>query len=66
MNDSPIHIRLKQDRFVSELQQAMLSILVSADIIKRKQLAVCGLKNLTHSQYNILYDPLIIDSSQVT
>jgi DNA-binding MarR family transcriptional regulator len=35
MNDSPIHIRLKQDRFVSELQQAMLSILVSADIIKR-------------------------------
>ena len=54
MNDSPIHIRLKQDRFVSELQQAMLSILVSADIIKRKQLAVCGLKNLTHSQYNIL------------
>ena len=54
MIDSPIHIRLKQDRFESEVQQAMLSILVAADIIKRKQLAVCGLKNLTHSQYNIL------------
>lgn len=54
MIDSPIHIRLKQEYFESEVQQAMLSILVSADFIKRKQLAVCGLKNLTHSQYNIL------------
>lgn len=54
MIESPIHIRLKQDHFESEVQQAMLSILVSADFIKRKQLAVCGLKNLTHSQYNIL------------
>ena len=54
MIDSPIHIRLQQEHFESEVQQAMLSILVSADFIKRKQLAVCGLKNLTHSQYNIL------------
>jgi len=54
MIDSPIHIRLKQAHFESEVQQAMLSILVSADFIKRKQLAVCGLKSLTHSQYNIL------------
>lgn len=54
MIDSPIHIRLQQEHFESEVQQAMLSILVSADFIKRKQLAVCGLKSLTHSQYNIL------------
>lgn len=54
MNDSPIHIRLKQDRFESEVQQAMLSILVAADIIKRKQMDVCASKKLTHSQYNIL------------
>ena len=54
MNDSPIHIRLKQDRFESEVQQAMLSILVAADIIKRKQMDVCASKRLTHSQYNIL------------
>ena len=54
MIDSPIHIRLQPEHFESEVQQAILSILVSADFIKRKQLAVCGLKNLTHSQYNIL------------
>jgi DNA-binding MarR family transcriptional regulator len=54
MNDSPIHKRLKQSHFESELQQAMLSLLVAADIIKRKQLAVCSTKELTHSQYNIL------------
>ncbi|MFM6955907.1 MAG: MarR family winged helix-turn-helix transcriptional regulator [Ignavibacteria bacterium] len=54
MNDSPLHIRLKQERFESPVHQAMLSILVSADIIKRNQLAVCFDKELTHSQYNIL------------
>jgi DNA-binding MarR family transcriptional regulator len=32
----------------------MLSLLVAADIIKRKQLSVCTTRELTHSQYNIL------------
>lgn len=54
MKQSPIHIRLKQKQFESEVQQAMLSMLVAADVIKRKQLAVCASKDLTHSQYNIL------------
>ena len=54
MKDSPIHIRLKQERFENEVQQAMLSLIVSADIIKKKQLEVCSSKKLTHSQYNIL------------
>ena len=54
MEDSPLHIRLKQKRFESEIQQAILSILVAADIIKRRQLTVCVSKRLTHSQYNIL------------
>ena len=54
MKDSPIHIRLKQNQFESDVQQAMLSLIVAADIIKRKQLIVCSSKSLTHSQYNIL------------
>lgn len=54
MKESPIHIRLKQERFENEVQQAMLSLIVSADIIKKKQLEVCSSKKLTHSQYNIL------------
>ncbi len=54
MKDSPIHIRLKQNQFESDVQQAMLSLIVAADIIKRKQLKVCSSKQLTHSQYNIL------------
>ena len=54
MEVSPLHSRLKQKRFESEIQQAMLSILVAADIIKRKQLSVCVSRDLTHSQYNIL------------
>ena len=54
MKDSPIHIRLKQNQFESDVQQAMLSLIVAADIIKRKQLIVCSSKCLTHSQYNIL------------
>lgn len=54
MKQSPIHIRLKQKQFETAVQQAMLSVLVAADIIKRKQLAVCASKELTHSQYNIL------------
>lgn len=54
MKESPLHIRLKQKKFESEIQQAMLSIVVAADIIKRKQFKVCESKKLTHSQYNIL------------
>lgn len=54
MKQSPIHNRLKQKQFQTATQQAMLSMLVAADIIKRKQSEVCASKNLTHSQYNIL------------
>jgi DNA-binding MarR family transcriptional regulator len=54
MKVSPIHIRLKQEHFESEVQQAMLSLIVAADIVKKKQLEVCSSKSLTHSQYNIL------------
>lgn len=54
MIESAIQIRLKQPRFESDVQQAMLSILVAADIIKRKQSLVCEGKGITHSQYNIL------------
>lgn len=54
MIESPIHIRLKQQHFESDQQQAMLSLLVAAEIIKKKQIEVCSTKNITHSQYNIL------------
>ncbi|GMV53017.1 MAG: MarR family transcriptional regulator [Chlorobi bacterium] len=46
--------RLKQKGFDSEHQEALLSLLVAADVLNRKLQQICEQYSITHPQYNVL------------
>lgn len=46
--------RLKQDKFTSGYQEAILSVLVCADRLTRSMDATCEVHGITSAQYNVL------------
>jgi DNA-binding MarR family transcriptional regulator len=54
MNTRPLHKRLKQTRFEGPVQEALLSVIVAADVLRRRQAGLFEQFNITHNQYNIL------------
>ena len=46
--------RLKQDKFTSGYQEAILSVLVCADKLTRSMDATCEVHDITLAQYNVL------------
>ncbi|MBC8124402.1 MAG: MarR family transcriptional regulator [Candidatus Kapabacteria bacterium] len=46
--------RLKQDKFTSGYQEAILSVLVCADRLNRSMDATCEVHGITSAQYNVL------------
>ncbi len=46
--------RIKQERFESAAQEALLNLLVVADFLHEKLDRVCAKHGITHGQYNVL------------
>lgn len=46
--------RIKQDRFESPVQEAMLNLLVAADHLRNLTQEVCEHRGITRGQYNVL------------
>lgn len=49
-----IQSRVETDQFESEVQKAMVGLLLAAGHLSQRLDAVCGEKGLTHDQYNVL------------
>lgn len=46
--------RIKQDKFASPLQEAMLNLLVAASHVRERIDRVCGEHGITNAQFNVL------------
>jgi DNA-binding MarR family transcriptional regulator len=46
--------RIKQERFESPLQEAMLNLMVASDFLRRRVEKLCSEHEITSAQYNVL------------
>ena len=46
--------RIKQERFQSPLQEAVLNLMVASDYLKRQAESICSERGITGAQYNVL------------